>query len=70
MAVWLYEGAPANAADISAVAHHLFETQGAKAIAEASQKAAFFHKAGNAGQAKFWRRVEADLQEIRGPKES
>lgn len=59
-----------NTADISAVAHHLFETQGAKAIAEAAQKAAFFHNAGNEGQAKFWRRVEAVLQEIRGPKES
>jgi hypothetical protein len=66
----LFGGLPMNAADISAVAHHLFETQGAKAIAEAAQKAAFFDKAGNEGQAKFWRRVEAVLQEMRGPKES
>lgn len=57
-------------ADVSAVAHHLFETQGAKAIAEAAKKAASFDKAGDEGQAKFWRRVEAVLQEMRGPKES
>ena len=59
-----------NAADVSAVARHLFEEQGAKAIAEAAQKAAFFDKAGNEGQAKFWRRVEAAVLEMRGPKES
>lgn len=59
-----------NAADISAVAHHFLETHGAKAIAEAARKAASFEKAGNAGEAKFWRRVEAVLLELRGPKES
>jgi hypothetical protein len=59
-----------NAADISAFARHLFETQGARAIAEAAQKAASFDNAGDAGQAKFWRRVQAVLQEMRGPKES
>lgn len=57
-------------ADISAVAHHLFETLGAKAVAEAAQKAASFDKAGDEDQAKFWRRVQAALQEMRGPKES
>lgn len=59
-----------DTADISAVAHHLFETQGTKAIAEAAQKAASFEGAGDAGQAKFWRRVEAALREMRGPRES
>lgn len=59
-----------NAADISAVAHHLFETHGTKAIAEAAQKAASFEKARDEKQAKFWRRVEAVLREMRGPKES
>lgn len=59
-----------NTADISAVAHHLFESQGAKAIAEAAQKAASFEKAGDEGQARFWRRVQDVLQEMRGPKES
>ena len=59
-----------DAADVSAVARHLFETQGAKAIAEAAQKAAGFEKAGDQPQAKHWRRVEAALREMRGPRES
>ena len=59
-----------KAADISALARHLFETQGAKAIAEAAQKAVSFEKAGDEEQAKTWRRVEAALMEMRGPRES
>jgi len=59
-----------NAADISALAHYLFETHGAKGIAEAAQKAMSFEKAGDREQAKFWRQVEAAVQEMRGPKES
>ncbi len=59
-----------NAAEISALARHLFETQGAKAIAEAARKAASFEKAGDEEEAKMWRRVEAVLLEMRGPRES
>jgi hypothetical protein len=59
-----------NSADISAFARHLFETHGAKAIAEAAQKAASFEAAGDKEQAKFWRQVEAAVLEMRGPKES
>lgn len=59
-----------NAADISALAHHLFETKGAKAIAEAAQKAASCEETGEKEQAEFWRRVEAVLFEMRGPKQS
>lgn len=59
-----------NAADISALARHLFETQGATAIATAAQKAASFEDAGDKEQATTWRRVEAVLLEMRGPKES
>lgn len=59
-----------NAADISALAHHLFETKGAKAIVEAAQKAVSFENAGDEEQGKFWRRVEATLREMRGPRES
>jgi len=59
-----------NAADISALARHLFETQGAKAIAEAAQKAASFEDAGDEEQAKTWRRVEAIVWEMRGPSQS
>jgi hypothetical protein len=56
-----------NATDISAIARHLFATQGAKAIAEAAQKAAAFRKAGDGEQAQTWERVEAVLREMRGP---
>ena len=59
-----------NTADISALAHHLFETQGAKAIAEVAQKAVSFENAGDKEQATFWRRVESVLLEIRGPRQS
>jgi len=48
-----------DATDISGFARHLFETQGAKAIAEAARKAASYRDAGDAEQTKFWQRVEA-----------
>ena len=59
-----------NRTDISALARHLFETQGPKAIAEAAQKAEFFIRAGDAEQAKTWQQVEAVLREMRGPRQS
>ena len=59
-----------NATEISALARHLFETQGAKAIIEAAQKVASFESAGDKEQATVWRRVEAALWEMRGPNES
>jgi len=59
-----------NATDIAAIAQHLFETQGTKAIAEAAQKAVSFEMAGEEEQANTWRRVEAALLEMRGPRES
>ncbi|MBI2317379.1 MAG: hypothetical protein HYU75_10335 [Betaproteobacteria bacterium] len=59
-----------DATDVWALAHHLLETQGAKAIAEAAQKAASFEDAGDKEQSKTWRRVEAVLWEMRGPHES
>jgi hypothetical protein len=59
-----------NTADISALARHLFETHGAKAIAEAAQKAEFFIRAGDTAQVKTWERVEAALREMRGPRQT
>lgn len=59
-----------NAVDIPALARHLFEAHGAKAIAEAAQKAASFERAGDEEQSRTWRRVEAVLLEMRGPHES
>jgi len=60
-----------NRTDISALARHLFETQGAKAIAEAAtQKAELFNRAGDREQAKTWEQVEAVLREMRGPRQA
>lgn len=59
-----------NAADIAAIAHHLFETQGPKAIAEAARNAASFERAGDQEQAQMWQRVESVLREMRGPRQS
>lgn len=59
-----------NTADVTAIAHHLMDTHGAKAMAEAARKAASFETAGDSEQGKFWRRVEATVSELRGPRES
>ena len=59
-----------NPGDISAIARHLFDTQGAKSIAHAAQQAASFETAGDGEQSKMWRRVEAVLREMQGPRES
>lgn len=53
--------------EIAALARHLFETQGARAIAEAAHNAARCREAGDGGQAKIWERVEAMVRELRGP---
>jgi hypothetical protein len=59
-----------DSTDISAIARHLYETEGAKAIAQAAQKAATLENSGDTDQAKAWRRIEAVLLEMRGPSES
>lgn len=59
-----------NATDISAVARHLYETQGAKAIVDVARRAASCSRDGDAEQAKFWERVEAVLVDLRGPHQS
>jgi len=59
-----------NRADISALARHLFETPGSKAIAEAAHRTESFAKAGDPEQARTWERVEAVLREMRGPRQT
>ncbi|MCZ7566309.1 MAG: hypothetical protein M5U08_22970 [Burkholderiales bacterium] len=59
-----------TAADVSALARHLFETHGPKALAQAAQEASSFEKAGDSAQARTWRQVEAVLREMRGARES
>lgn len=59
-----------NATDVSALARHMYETQGAQAIAEAAQKAESSRKAGAQDEARMWERVEIALRELRGPRQS
>jgi hypothetical protein len=59
-----------DTSDISTVARHLFQTEGAKSIAEAARRAASFDQAGDAQQAELWRRVEGVLREMRGPRQT
>ena len=55
-----------NTPDVSALARHLFETQGPAAIAQAAQKADSAADDGDEEQAQVWRRVEQALREMRG----
>ena len=55
--------------DISAVARHLYEAHGPKAIAEAAQNAERLSQSGESEQARFWQRVEGVLREMRGPRQ-
>ena len=59
-----------DTADISALARHLYDTQGAKAIAEAAQHAESSQKSGDREQARMWHRVEGALREMRGAHQS
>ena len=59
-----------DATKIHEYARQLKEAHGAKAAAEAAQKAAAFESKGDKGQAETWRRVAAALTEMRGPRES
>ena len=59
-----------NHLEIHEHACRLFEVQGAKAIAEAAQKARAFEESGDEKEAAIWRRIEAALTEMRGPHES
>jgi hypothetical protein len=56
--------------DIHRFARELKEAHGDKALLEAAQKATEFEKQGDDGQAKTWRRVEAALKEMQGPRQS
>lgn len=59
-----------NATQIQDYARQLLEAHGAKAIAEAAQKAAACQKAGDKEHAETWRRVEAALIQMHGPRQS
>ena len=56
--------------DINTRARQLLETYGAKAIADAAQKAADLEGRGETEEAKDWRRVADALKLMRGPHQS
>jgi hypothetical protein len=57
-------------ANIQTYARQLYDAQGAKAIAEAAQKAAAHEQRGEAREAQTWRQIEAAVILLRGPRES
>jgi hypothetical protein len=59
-----------DATQIQRYARQLYEVQGAKAIADAAHKALAFEMNNDTEQAQTWRRIEAALIEIRGPRNS
>lgn len=56
--------------EIQEFARRLTQAHGAKAIVEAAQKAVAFERAGDKEQAQTWRRVEAALLLMRGPRQT
>ncbi len=59
-----------DAVEIQDHARRLKAAHGDGAVAEAAQKAAALEKAGDAQQAKDWRRIEAALRQMQGPHSS
>lgn len=59
-----------NTTDVINVARHLLQTQGHRAIAEAAREVQSCESSGDTERAKFWTRVEAVLQEMRGPRQT
>ena len=56
-----------NAVEIQSEARKLYAAHGVKALAEAAQKARELEVAGDKAQASDWKRIEAALQQMRGP---
>lgn len=57
-----------QAMEIQDHARKLFEAHGSAAIAEAAQKAANLENEGNKADAETWRRIEAALRLMAGPR--
>lgn len=57
-----------QAVEIHDHARKLFESMGPKAIAEAAKRAREFEERGEKSEAQDWRRIEAALAEMRGPR--
>jgi hypothetical protein len=60
-------GAEMGAVQIQTIARELWDTHGAKAIAEAAQRAQAFEVTGNQKQGQTWRRIEEALKQMSAP---
>ncbi|MEZ5842590.1 MAG: hypothetical protein R3D27_02505 [Hyphomicrobiaceae bacterium] len=58
------------AIEVQEHARKLYEALGAKAAVEAAQNAARLEEQGKPDEARDWRRIEAALAHMRGPRES
>ncbi len=56
------------ATEIQEHARMLLEAHGDKAVAEAAQKAKLLEETGATEEAKTWRKIEAALLQMRGPR--
>ena len=59
-----------NAVEVQSHARKLYEAHGTKAVAEAAQMARTLEERGDTQLAEDWRRIEAVLQQLRGPRAS
>jgi hypothetical protein len=59
-----------HAVEIQDHARKMMAAHGAKALAEAAQKAKAYEEAGEKEHANDWRRIEAALRQMQGPRES
>ncbi len=57
-----------QAVEIQDHARKMMAAHGPKAVAEAAQKAKSYEDAGDKEQAKDWRRIEAALRQMQGPR--
>lgn len=55
---------------IQELARRLFEVHGTHSVAEAAQKAARLEQQGQRDEAQVWRRIEAALHLMKGPRAS
>ncbi|MCW2318246.1 hypothetical protein SAMN06265338_11192 [Rhodoblastus acidophilus] len=54
-------------AEIHSYARQLYDAHGARAAAEAAQKARVFEEKGDQEQSRTWRHIEAAIKLMRGP---
>lgn len=59
-----------HATEIQDHARKLYQSMGNKALAEAAHKALSHEKEGRKEDAETWRRIEAALRQMQGPRES